>query len=296
MDDSQQPPETIARKDGESSPPVTESPEASETPETSDASEVPETLEAAEADSDAPSSNLAQIYDSGQPTSPPKDPNGGSTDDTDDGKPESLGDTKSYKVGVFWRVNFSRPAQVAAGTPEIGYRPRSNTTEEFRLTNIPPGLLLSDARARIAGLGISGGVSRPGVVVYETKILPTIDQRQRLAVELSGNSVSRTALIVDFDNTSNATANSRLFERIRDLMIRRYGSPDSAFSLGQMTSSLAADVNRGTFIRTTEWTTRAGKIRLGIPRRRDGQVRIEVQISQSFAPPRDTLWSIEEAR
>jgi hypothetical protein len=37
-------------------------------------------------------------------------------------------------------------------------------------------------------------------------------------------------------------------------------------------------------------------VRFGVPRRLDRQVRMEVQIAQSFPDPTQTRWSIEELR
>lgn len=210
--------------------------------------------------------------------------------------PDRTFGTVSYKFGVFWRVNFARPAQVADRGQDRQAPLGTGEPSDFRLTDAPPGLLLSDATAAFGRYRIVGGIERPGLIVYETRNLPSISQRQRIAVESESGRVKRTALIVDFDDTTDVAANSRLFSRIREILISRYGNPDTTFSLGQIKSTLAADVNNGSFIRTAQWRAGSSTIRLGIPRRRDRQVRIEVQISSGFAPPRETLWSIEQAR
>ncbi|HRE12716.1 MAG TPA: hypothetical protein PLD37_00810, partial [Usitatibacteraceae bacterium] len=53
----------------------------------------------------------------------------------------------------------------------------------------------------------------------------------------------------------------------------------------------------GRFIRITEWSTQAGTtLRLGIPRRLDGEARIEIHHARRFAGPRDTAWGLESVR
>lgn len=210
--------------------------------------------------------------------------------------PEATFGTQSYKFGVFWRVNFARPAKAAPRPPESQGDIAGGEPEDFRIVDIPPGMTIQQAQARLGRYRISGGVARAGVTVYETPLLPAISQRQRLAVEADGNRVTRTALIIDLDDPGNATGVSRLFERLREILIGRYGNPEKTFTVGQIRPSLVADVNSGALIRTAEWRTAAGAIRLGIPRRRDQQVRIEIQLTKGFAPPRQTLWSIEPAR
>ena len=210
--------------------------------------------------------------------------------------PDSAQSTDSYKVGVFWRVDFARPARAPAIAAPSGVEPLAPTPDAFRLTAIPPGLHIVEIAATAARFDILGGVMQPGVIVYETRLLPDIDRRQRLAVAYADGRVTKTALIVDFDDVGSATSNSETFERVREALIRRHGAPARTFSLGAFSSRLADDVNNGTFIRTAEWRTPNGSIRLGIPRRLDRQVRIEVQLARGFASPRETLWNVESVR
>jgi hypothetical protein len=45
--------------------------------------------------------------------------------------------------------------------------------------------------------------------------------------------------------------------------------------------------------RATEWQTEGGKLRLGIFRRFDGQVCIDIQHTNRFGAPRETVWSMD---
>jgi hypothetical protein len=133
-------------------------------------------------------------------------------------------------------------------------------------------------------------------VVYEARVLEEVDQRQRLALLHEAGKITLAALIVEFDDIGNRDSVFQVFERVRRLLLERFGNPAFAIEQGEFSASFAAEVNSGRLVRLMEWPTEAGWLRLGIPRRLDGQVRIEVQHARSFPPPGDTLWSVESVR
>lgn len=209
--------------------------------------------------------------------------------------PDNSASTDSYKVALFWRIDFAKPARATALPPAAAPLPATQTPTSiatFRLTGLPPGLPLGLARQRLDSAGISGGVGLAGAVVYEVRLLPDLDRRQRLALVHDHGRLTRVAWIIDLDTARDAGEVSRTYNRLRELLIRRYGSPARTFEQGRITASYAADIGAGRLILNTEWDTIAGTIRLGLPRRLDGRVRIEVQLAPAFAPARDTAWSI----
>lgn len=209
--------------------------------------------------------------------------------------------TSSYRVSAFWTHSFEKlPKYASAGsvalTDAVGSSGAQLTANLGLLLNLVPGLDMNDLMARLEAGGIKGGIRQPGVVVYEIRLMEHIDQRQRLALLEDTGSLSKAALIINFDDIGNRESVAQTFERVRKILIDRFGNPSSVFEEGSFSPSLAADVNSGNFIRIMEWTTASGRLRFGIPRRMDGQVRIEIQHARSFGPPRDTLWSIETVR
>src|SRR5207247_2183194 len=103
------------------------------------------------------------------------------------------------------------------------------------------------------------------------------------------------AVVIDPDGHS-ADDFLRTFERVRQILLDRYGRPSAFLEEGDPGSDVAAAVNGGGFIRISEWSRADGVLRFGIPRRLDGQVRIEIQFAQDFPSLRDTLWSIQEVK
>jgi hypothetical protein len=130
------------------------------------------------------------------------------------------------------------------------------------------------------------------MVVFPTQFIEEISQRQQLAVVHKDGIVTKAALVIELEDTGAPETTRRLFERIRRILIQKYGAPET-FERGEFSDNLSEDINRLGVIRVAEWPTEAGVIRLGIPRRLDRKVRIEIQHASQFPPPTMTLWSIE---
>lgn len=207
-------------------------------------------------------------------------------------------DTTSFRVSAFWTYTFDRPPRLeAARRPIMGARvPRESARGPGLLLHVPPGISLEDAVARLTAVGITGGVRQPGAIVYEARLLEEIDQRQRLALVHQADAVTVAALIVDFDDVGNRDTVLQNFERVRRALLERFGNAAFVLQEGDFSASFAADVNSGRFVRLMEWPTESGWVRLGIPRRLDQQVRIEVQHARRFPPPGERLWSVEAVR
>ncbi len=211
--------------------------------------------------------------------------------------PDSVDNTDSYKLGAFWRIDFTRPARrLGAERPRAPGAAGPADADSFRLTVIAPGMPLAVARRALAKFGIEGGITRPDSLVYEMRLLAEIDQRQRLALVHERGRVTKVALIIDLEGTGRPGTAEQLFERVRESFLRRYGAPVGTFEEGEFSATLVEDVKASRFIRIIEWQTSVGTVRLGIPRRLDRQVRIEAQLAPVFPPPRETLWSIDRVR
>jgi hypothetical protein len=136
----------------------------------------------------------------------------------------------------------------------------------------------------------------PGAYVFDTTLIDTVAQRQRLVLTHSARRVERSALIIEFDSAGGPDSAAQLFERVREQLIQRFGKPTTTYEEGDFGPDYASDVNRGRLVRVMEWHTPAGVVRFGIPRRMDGRVRMELQHARSLGSPRTTRWSIEAVR
>ena len=207
-------------------------------------------------------------------------------------EPDSASSTESYRVGAFYTFNFDKL---------LLSRPEPLQTEAFNdplgpFAQYGPGSSLVITREAFTDAGISSGVSTPDSIIYDARIIDTIDQRQRLVVLSSAGLVDKIAVVIDFDDTGRPDSAARIFGRVREALIRRLGAPQTSYETGEFGPNFTADVIAGRFTRVDEWYTGRGVLRLGIPQRLDGQVRIEIQHAKRFPQPQRTLWSIENVR
>jgi len=217
--------------------------------------------------------------------------------------PEHAGDSRGYRAGLTWTFRFGKPSR--AEREARGARPaapvrRAGVPAPSRLgppplADLAPGMSLAAVKDALAGAGVAGGAEIPGATVYETVFFDELSQRQRLVVVHEGGRVARVGVVIDLADAGDPATALELYERVRRTLIRRYGRPET-FERGAFTANLADDVNSQRVIRLSEWRTAAGVIRLGFPRRLDGQIRIEVQHADSFPPPTNTLWGLEQVR
>ncbi len=211
---------------------------------------------------------------------------------------QNLDSTEAYRVSVYWTYQFDKPAtRVAART----FAPMGvAATEDVSVSAGMSGMLLGASKDSITGAlsnaGIVNGVSQGEFIVYEVALLRDVARRQRLAVHYVADTLSKSALIIDFTDVGDRDSLSQTFERVRQSLIRELGTPSRTFDEGAFSPDFVQDVNDQRFIRISEWQTATGTIRFGIPRRLDGQVRMEIQHARTFPPLRDTLWSVEAVR
>jgi len=79
------------------------------------------------------------------------------------------------------------------------------------------------------------------------------------------------------------------------MLNRMFGSP-STREKGAFGRNMAAELRSGNFVRISDWTTGTGVLRLGIPYRTDGVVRIEIHHAESFPLSPQVIWGLDEVR
>ncbi len=197
----------------------------------------------------------------------------------------------SYRIGASYTFSFDRPALAARPAPTV-----STPQATLLLSALPPGLALDGGRALIASFGIRRAIARPGLLIYETQFLPGIDQRQRLTLIHANGRLERSGVIIEFDDVGDLDTTAQTFARIRQIMIRRHGTPQRNFDRGSFATDLAASLRSGAFARIDEWQLADGILRFGIVRRLDDQVRIEAQYARRFPEPIRGQWALEQVR
>lgn len=212
--------------------------------------------------------------------------------------PNRGSDADGYQFALFWTYNFGTTVTRETFQPRPRPGPAEALAPDLRvLAALAPGLAFEDAAERLERIGITARTDLPGVSVYEVRLLEEIGQRQRLALLRDDAGIIRkTGLIIDFDDVGNLDSTAQTFDKVRQVLVKVYGRPDTFFEEGEFGPNFADDVNNNRFIRIFEWNLQGSVIRFGIPRRVDRQVRMEIQHAASFPPVRETLWSLNEVR
>ena len=204
----------------------------------------------------------------------------------------------TYRISASWTYVLDKPARSARPyAPALAAAMTGALPQGVGiLAAIVPGADYDAVLARLDAAGVRGASSQDNAAVFEQRLVGDLAERQRLVVEDDLGRVTRVALLVNPDDPGDAQSVSRAYERVRKALLDRFGSPAFTLEEGTIGPTLVADLNAGRVVRVMEWRTPTGTLRLGIPRRLDGQVRIEVQHAAGFGPPRDLLWSMDAVR
>ncbi len=213
-----------------------------------------------------------------------------------DREPSPGADTDAYAVRLFWTFYFDNQPYTPSARAGAGQTSDYSRQVAADISELAPGLLLRDAEIALRKQGSARPILLSNLQVYEYPLLTAIDQRQRVIFSHTGQQLHYSALIIEFDDIGNTATIAQTYHRVRSELIKRYGPPSVTFEEGRFSKSIVSNINTGSLLRVDEWPTQQGTLRFGIPRRLDGQVRMELQHRRSFSNPRDTLWSVEQVR
>lgn len=216
---------------------------------------------------------------------------------------DQVANNNAWRVGLVYGVRFgnrgrSFDATVDQGRTPVAPVPTSGDTRarELDLTQLVTGVRVADARAYVQGFGFERVEAAPSVDRYEDRFLHDLGERQRLFLLHGDGHLQRAALVVDAGTRGSAQDAETLLGRVLDRLNQRYGSPEMVVEEGDFGPNMVADLTNGRLIRTYQWKTPFGQLRLGIPRRLDRQIRIEIHHGRSLGAARDIDWSIETFR
>ncbi|RCK78906.1 MAG: hypothetical protein OZSIB_1056 [Candidatus Ozemobacter sibiricus] len=199
--------------------------------------------------------------------------------------------SRGHQTAFWYQYAFDtifgrRPVMVAAapGTPVAG---------AGRPVDLWAGLSLGQpfAEALEQARGKLGPESRTWNrhIIFEATQLDEVAQRQRLVLTNEGDRLARLTLLIDADNATGFD----VFERVRRILLERFGAPAETYEVGRPGPDLAAEVQLGQVVRAMEWRLPEGVLRLSLPRRLDGRLKIEVSLADTFPPLRATNWGLD---
>lgn len=214
--------------------------------------------------------------------------------------PENSPSSRDTRFMLVWNFTLDRPASgISRRFEELPVSAPEKKTEQVQLLDgnslegLFPGSDFDRVLEALAGRGILGGVQEGRFRIFETLWFEEISQRQRLVLERTGSRLTRAGILIDLDAVGEPESFEHLYERLRSVLIRRYGAPISQ-EKGVFEPGMADELRAGRFLRISDWHTPAGVIRLGIPRRMDGRIRIEVVYASSFPLSAIMGWGFED--
>lgn len=208
--------------------------------------------------------------------------------------------TNAWRVGAYLTYNFDKPVvKLAMAEPAtVSDVSATPSIERMRLdiARLTPGMRVKAAKAIVAAAGLGKATDQAGFLIWYAQIFRDMIENQRLALEVHGSHLARSAVIIDFTDQTDIAGMRTAFDRMRRQLLSVYGQPATFFDQGDFTASLGTELAAGRFIRVMEWRRDGGILRFGIPRRLDGSIRMELQFARGFTSLKDTLWSMEEVQ
>jgi len=221
-------------------------------------------------------------------------------------KPQNTDESADTRIALTWTFSFDRPAAPVSSAPAEAPAPEAakvipaapETAPSVQppiqsLADLGPGMSMDRVLAGLEKRNIKGATREGRNLVFETVWFDDVSQRKRLVLTERMKKLERAAVIVDLNQVGELDNAYQLYERIRSRMNREFGAATTQ-EVGVFGPNLAQDLRDGKFVRTSDWKTPTGVLRLGIPRRLDGIVRIEVQHAQSFPMSGYVSWGLEE--
>lgn len=216
--------------------------------------------------------------------------------DSFDRQPQNAEDTEAFRTGFLYTFQFNRPAAVrpARHRPDTGLAETEAAppSDIAGFLSLRPGSLLRVINSRLAAVPTEPPCRQCDLLVYETPLLPDIHPRQRLVLERQGNAVEKAWLVIDLADTGAFTSPAKLYNEIRSRLIKQLGQPNAIIETGEFSDTLASDLASARFARLMEWSTPDGVVRLGIPERLDGRVRIELVQAERLGPTQERRWGL----
>ena len=197
-------------------------------------------------------------------------------------------DTDAHALSAYWTWRFSKRAQ--SGLSQ-SFSAGNQYVTSADISSLTPGANLGQVIQVLEAAGFNYPNTPGNTLVFEQPVIDQIDLRQRLVIEHAYDRLTKSTLIIDFDDLRDSAAMQRQYLDVQKQLISQYGNPDTAYESGDFSGSSFRKINNGDLVRVMEWQTSRGVMRFGIPKRYDGKVRMELQHDETFPAISEPSWS-----
>jgi len=204
--------------------------------------------------------------------------------------------TRATQITAFWEHTFdeyynARSSRKALAIDEKSMVAAAGISGDA-LTSFALGQSFDAAVASVTALTGAEARTWGNLAMADLKLFNDIPQRQRIVLENSENKLKQAVLVIDVDGSVPGQVGDVL-ERTRRTLIERYGTPSEVDERGTLGPRLAERHRAGLFARTAQWEIPGGVVRLGLPRRLDGRLKVEVHWAEDLGRVRDPMWGLE---
>jgi hypothetical protein len=165
--------------------------------------------------------------------------------------------------------------------------------QSIDITSAPLGQNEAVATRWLAVRRIKGGQEYGRYRIYETPVFERVFDRQQLVLALPNYALSTVIVIVTPAFQDDI---QRMFSDVFDQLLGAYGRPSISRERGRFSRNIAIDLRTRAFRREHDWRLPQGRLRLGIPKRTDRLVRVEVHFARRLPLTTQSDWSIEAIR
>jgi hypothetical protein len=163
--------------------------------------------------------------------------------------------------------------------------------------SLQPGQKLADTASDLQALGLGSPSVVSGLVVYEGGLVKGLNRRQRIALVTSEDlEVTKVYQVIDIRSRGDLDDLNQVYETVKKQMLAQWGQPERVSEVGSLLGAgdLAAEILAGRVVRAIDWRVQGGWVRLGVPSRTDGQVRIEVLRAKAIPSDTRMPWGLDE--
>lgn len=209
-----------------------------------------------------------------------------------DRKPDVGTDTEAYRASLYWTFHFDHrgdpTANLAVGT--------SSATESsaIDILALTPGSDPADINSALADQNLTRPEQQGAFQAYAYPVFYDINLSQTLVTEQRDAQLQAAAVVIRFDDRGDAVSMAQAYADTLRQLIRQYGRPTRNFETGDFSGNLNSQLANGRFKRIVEWDMPKGVLRFGIPRRLDGDVRMELIYRQQQPETNQSLWGLTQ--
>ncbi len=201
----------------------------------------------------------------------------------------------AYHLGFRYAFRFDTKIggeSTEASTTDFSAAVANN--EPFDLASLIPGMPMEQARSYLSNRRGAAAANYACCETFALDAFPRIPTAQRIYLEKNNNGTLTGSGVIIESPTGNVGEIEHHLHTVIGLISQHHGAPRRVMEEGQFANDPTGEIKSGRVVRLYEWRLPSGTLRLGIPARMDGALRIEMRHQRHLPSMNDPYWSKEE--